>query len=342
MPEQLSQSQIDALLKKMSSGEVDVQDETNKVKEYDFSSPKKFTREQLKSVDSLHETFSRVLASYLSGLLRTVCDIEVVQIEEQRYYEYNNALPDASLIGLVDVHPVNKRYSDATMLLDMSTTIGYYIIDRVLGGPGTGYNYTRNYTDIEISILSNVLGKITQRIQDTWSNNLEMTTSLNSIETNSRLLQVFAPEDIVVIVIMEVKLGSRLSGNISVCIPAEFLEEVIDTFSLRYVKGMKKHDPKKEEAKKKVILENVLESDMEIKAIFDDLKLDFQDILNLQKDDIIPLGKAIDSNVHITIDGVPWYTAKLGESKQKKAIKLQNIVINGDEGSQWEKEETVR
>ena len=340
MPEQLSQSQIDALLKKMSSGEADIQEDTKKAREYDFKSPKKFTKEQLKSLDSLHKTFSRMLASYFSGMLRTVCEVDVLQIEEQRYYEYNNALPDNSLTGLVSVKPKNKRYDDSTMMLDMSTSLGFYLIDRVLGGPGTGYNVDRNYTDIEIAILSNIFTKITQRIQDTWSNNLEIEAVLEGIETNARLLQVFAPEDIVAIVILSVKLGNRMDGTLSICLSAEFLEQVIDTFSLRFAHTTKRQDPQKEEAKKRLILENVCESNMEVKVIFDQLKLEFRDIMQLQPDDVIPLGKPIDSDVMVTIGKVPWFTAKLGETKQKKAIKLQNILNNGEEVVQWEKRGT--
>ena len=104
MPEQLSQAQIDALLKKMSSGEVAVE-EKQTIKEYDFKSPKKFTKEQLKAMDGLHETFSRLLSSYLSGILRIGCDVQVLQIDEERYYEYNNALPDTALIGIVGMDP---------------------------------------------------------------------------------------------------------------------------------------------------------------------------------------------------------------------------------------------
>lgn len=157
--------------------------------------------------------FPEWLASYFSGTLRTVCEVEVQQIEEQRYYEYNNALPDNSLTGLVNIKPADKRYDDSTMILDMSTSLGFYLIDRVLGGPGTGYDIERNYTDIEIAILSNIFEKITQRLQDTWSNNLQVNVSLSGIETNSRLLQVFAPEDIVVIIILSIKLGDKLDGT---------------------------------------------------------------------------------------------------------------------------------
>ena len=340
MPEQLSQSQIDALLQKMSSGEVQVQEETIKVKEYDFKSPKKFTKEQFRSLDSLHETFSRLLSSYFSGLLRTVCEIEVLQIEEQRYYEYNNALPDLSLIGLIEMKPEDKRYDEARMVLNLPTDIGFYLIDRVLGGPGTGFSLNRNYTDIEIAILFNILTNITQRLQDTWNNNLPSSASLSSIETNPRLLQVFAPEDIVVVIMMSIKMGDSLDGSMNICIPSDFLEQVIDTFSLRFVHSNKRQDPEKEEAKKRIILESVCESDMEIQAVFDEFHLELRDIMQLQPDDVIPLNKPIDSDVLIKIGRVPWFTAKLGEIKQKKAIKLQNIVSNGDEGVQWEKSET--
>ena len=86
MPEQLSQGQIDALLKRLNSGEVDTElQETSgskRIKEYDFKSPKKFTKEQLRALDSLHENFARLLSSYFSGLLRAFCEVSVIQIEE--------------------------------------------------------------------------------------------------------------------------------------------------------------------------------------------------------------------------------------------------------------------
>ncbi len=340
MPEQLSQSQIDALLKKMSSGESVEQDTSQKIREYDFKSPKKFTKEQLKSMESLHKTFSKMLASYLSGTLRTVCEVDVVQIEEQRYYEYNNALPDNSLTGLVGIKPTDKRYEDSTMILDLSTSLGFYFIGRVLGGPEADCNFDRNYTDIEIAILSNIFEKITQRIESAWSNNLQISASLNGIETNSRLLQIFAPEDIVVIIVMSIKLGDKLDGTLSVCLSAEFLEDVIDAFSLRFAPSSKRQDPQKEEVKKRLVLENVCESDMEVQVTLDQVKLELREIMQLQVDDVIPLSKPIDSDVLVTIGKIPWFTAKLGEAKQKKAIKLQNILSNGEKGVRWEKNET--
>lgn len=344
MSEQLTQSQIDALLKRMSSGEVDVEDEKRKIREYDFKSPKKFTKEQFKALDSLHETLSRMLASFFSGLLRTVCEIEVLQIEEQRYYEYNNTLPDTTLVGLVDMRPENHNYDNATLLLDLSTNIGFYLIDRVLGGPGTGYNLERDYTDIEIALLSNILGKIAKCIEDTWKAMLELTAELSGIETNARLLQVFAPEDVIVVVELAVKLGNKVEGNLNIGIPAEFLEQVMHTFSLRFARTVKRQDPSREEIKRRIILENVCDSNLELQVIFDQFQLELQDILHLQPDDVIPLTKRVDSDVLVTVDDTPWFTAKLGQTKRKKAIRLHNIVTNGngEEVVQWETKEVSR
>ena len=335
MPEQLSQSQIDALLKKMSSGAQAVPEAPQTVREYDFRSPKKFTKEQLKALDSLHETFSRMLASYFAGLLGTVCEIEVVQIEEQRYYEYSNALPDMLLISILDVKPESRKYSSAAVTMSLSTAIGYYFIDRVLGGPGTEYDLTRNYTDIEIAILSNILARIAAYFQDTWKNHLPVQVSFQGIETNTRLLQVFAPDDVVVLVVLNVKLDKRLEGTLSICIPADFLEEVIDTFSLRFVHTSKKQDPEQDGARRRLILESVCESEMGLRAVFDQFQMPLQEILQLRQDDIIPLNKPIDSDVLVLVDQIPWFTAKLGEVKQKKAVRLNNLLNDGVEQTQW-------
>ena len=325
MPEQLSQSQIDELLNKMSSGQVDVEGDTRKIKEYDFKSPKKFTKEQMKALDSLHETFARLLSSYLSGLVRSVCDVEVMQIEEQRYYEYNNALPDTALIGILDFRPDDVLYSETTMIMDMSTTMGFYLIDRLLGGSGEGNKLTRDYTEIEVSILSKVFEKIVTRLQDAWNTSIPLSMELNSLETNSRLLQVFAPEDTVVIIILEVKIG-EVSGTLSVCIPAESLEEYIDTFAVRYARASKRQDPEKEQKKRRLLMENMLDSNMEMRAVFDELNMDLRDILQLQPDDVIPLTKNINSDIVMRVDGIPWFTARLGETKGKKSVKLNQPI----------------
>lgn len=328
MPEKLSQSQIDALLNKMASGAAEVQEKpTQKLKDYDFRAPRKFTKEQLKALDGLHETLARVLASYFSSILRTPCEIEAVSAEEQRYHEYSNSLPDNTMLGLLGVSSQTGECDENTILLDLTSTFSFQLIDRLLGGNGKGAIPDRSFTDIEIAVLTNVLENITVRIDDVWKNTFNIDFGLESIESNPRLLQLFAPEDIVVITMMNIKMVGT-TNTISICIPAELLEQTVDQFSRRFTKNKKQHDPEQEKMKKQLILENVCESELEMKAVFDEFRMPLREILGLQPMDVIPLHKPVNSDISIRIDDQPWFTAKLGETKKRKAIKLNGILNN--------------
>lgn len=326
MPEKLSQEQIDALLNRLSSGE-DVQEEAEsnqkKIKEYDFRSPKKFTKEQLRTLDSMHENFSRMLSSYFSGTLRSFCEVSVLAVEEQRYFEYNNALPDTALVGLMDLHPKEDKYSEGTLIMDVSTSIGFFMIDRLLGGNGSGYNFMRDFTDIEINILRSVFVKIVKYLQDAWRSYIDVEIDLTDIQTNSRLLQALAPEDIVVIAVLDVKIKD-ISGTINICIPATNLEEMIDNFSIKYSRSTAKRQNSEKviEEKRKIIFSSLENTDLEIKAVLADTQLDLKDVLQLQPSDVIILNKNINSDIEVMVDDIPWFTAKLGETKNKKSVKI--------------------
>lgn len=328
MPDVLSQKQIDDLLKGIKTSEVDLfsteESGKGKIKEYDFKSPKKFTKEQLRALGGLHENLARVLTSFFTGYFRNNTEITVEQIEEQRFYEFNNALQDTALISLVDLKPTNNNLSEIPIILDLSTEIGYYMIERLLGGPGNGYKINRDYTDIEVAILETIFKKISLLMQDVWSSYIEVEAQFNGIETNARMLQTHSPDEVVVIVLIRLKI-KELIGNLSICIPAVNLEKLIGSFSSKYIRVNKRQDAEKNEQRKKNILESLVQSDLELKGVFHHLQLDLQDILKLQVDDVIPLNKALQSDVTVMIEDVPWFTAELGETRVKKALKIKTL-----------------
>lgn len=99
MAEVLSQSQIDALLNAARSGEMDLAASAEKTTEkkyrkYDFYSPRKFTKDRMKMISGIFENYTRVINSRINGLLHTTCEISVESVEEQRYYEFSNALTE--------------------------------------------------------------------------------------------------------------------------------------------------------------------------------------------------------------------------------------------------------
>ena len=324
MPEILSQSQIDALLKGMSSGKIEVMPDApeKRIKDYDFYSPKKFTKEQLRNVDSIHENLSRLLSSYLSGSMRINCEVSLLQVEEQRYYEFNNALPDTALIGLLDLKPGDKNISDFTMMMDTSSNLAFFMIDRLLGGVGSGASPNRDYTDIELGIMSNIFQKFSQYMRDAWRDYIDVNITLTTLETNPRLIQVYAHEDIVVIVSFEVKMQDVL-GTINVCIPAIGLEELMGSFVSKYSRISKTlTDDAKKEMAKKVIQKAIYASDLKMNIVLDEVQMELVDILHLRVDDVIKLENPANGDIKVLVDNQPWFYGKMGVIKSNKAIKI--------------------
>ena len=329
MADILSQSQIDELLKKMQNPNKDeeavAEEPRAKVKEYDFTSPRKFTKDQLKSLNNLYETFSRVIASYFTSIMRDICDVSVVQIEEQRYHEFSNALPDNTLVAMIDFMPEEVSYDETVLMLEFAPSFGYLLIERLMGAVGDAYWPDRDYTDVELAILRSVIDRVTVFLKDAWCNYFTARTSLRSIETNGRMIQAFAPQDVVVIITLEINCGS-FSCTSNICMPSENLDAIIASFSTKYAMTSKQQAPEKEKAKKDLVMDYLKQSDLLVEAVLDQCQMTFGEVMALQVNDVISLSKRIDSDIFVTVDGVPWYNARLGESRSKKAVKLVDSI----------------
>ncbi len=332
MAEALSQNQIDELLNRMRSGDVAQApaEPEQKIKEYDFSSPKKFTKDQLKSLSSLYENYARVLSSYFTSILRSSCEVTISQIEEQRYYEFNNALPDNTLIGIISFLPDEGNFDETTMMLELSTTFGFLLVDRLMGGGGEPVAPDRDYSEIEQSLLRMIMGNATKYLQDVWSSSLALTAQLRSVETNGRFIQTFAPQDVVVIITFEIN-DEYYKGTANMCMPTANLEDIINSFTIKYNHSMKQQDEEKEQQKRDRLLDYLKDSNIELEAHLDDCTMSLGDLSQLQVNDVISLNKRIDEDVSVRVEGIPWFKARLGEVDSHKALKLVKTEVNSVE-----------
>ncbi len=329
MPDILSQAQIDELLKGLNTGELDLDEidekaSEKKVKEYDFRSPKKFTKEQLKKLDSIYNNYTRSLSSYFTGILRMFCQLDVTQIEEQRYHEFSNALPDSVMMGIVDLNIKDSTVPDTTIIFELSRPIVFSIIDRLLGGSGETVSMERDFTEIELSLIENVLKNMVKLFKDAWKNYADMEPQLVGIETNSRLMQTISLDDVVLITVIDVSMKG-LVGNMSICIPAINLEEIIKKMNTR-PKSDKKLDEFKESERRDIIFNSVKDSDLELTAVLGELELTLSDVLNLQVDDIVQLDKLVNDVIDIRVGTKTWFRGKMGNYKKKKAVQISEIL----------------
>ena len=166
----LSQSEIDRLLSALNEGsvsaeEVKAEEEQKKVKVYDFKRPDKFSKDQIRTLQMLHENFGRMLNTYLSTNLRSLVDVEVASVEQLTYQEFIQSLSDPSVIGVLAVPPLKGN-----VIMELNTSIAFSIIDRVFGGTGSNTIKPRVLTEIEETVIMRTFSKALDSFREAWDN----------------------------------------------------------------------------------------------------------------------------------------------------------------------------
>jgi flagellar motor switch protein FliM len=334
MSEILSQSQIDSLLSSLTSGikEIEQPDQTSgkKIKDYDFRSPKLFTREQLKLLYSIYENYARILSSYITGILQTYTLVEIIEVEEQQYYEFNNALPDSVLMGVLDFAVKEDHSEEDLVLLDFSKDIGFCCIDRLLGGTGKPLEADREYTEIELGILEHLLKGMVNLMKNVWLDYLEVAPRLLKLETNARILQGISADENVVIVVMNV-LVNETQGKMNICIPAVTLDTMFKMKNALSKRKERRGDQLTDAQRRADIMREISESDLEVTGILGTIDVLSRDLIDLEVGDIIKLNKPENSMVELAVGETVWFRGEMGAYNKKRAVAIRETMKRGSD-----------
>ena len=330
MAEVLSQSQIDALLNSMqNSGGAEEKKEEElqvKYKKYDFYSPKKYTKDKLKMLQNIYDNFARIASSQINGLFKVTSEVEVVGVEEQRYYEFGNALSDTDVLTIARV-TLQEEPQKVPMLLHIAPEIMISMIDRMTGGMGTDHvpaSYI--YTDIEAALYQRIIRYFLNINRDVWATHLKMDVEFDRLEENPSMFQGVSVDEAVVIIMLSVKMQG-LSGILNICIPGTLMSEVFDVIDKT------KHfadvdDSNLRKGTREDILDSIENSELDVMAQLGIARLSLDDVYNFQVGDVINLNKPKDSDVTLHIAGQPWFTGQLGVHNKNVAVKIQERVEN--------------
>jgi len=326
--EVLSQSEIDDLFKALNTGELNVTEmqeakDQKGAKVYDFTRPSKFSKEQLRTLEIIFESYSRLVANYLSGHLRSMVSVEVMNSEAVTYSEFTNALINPVILAVTDFRPLK-----GSILMELSANMGYAIIDRVLGGSGQGLEKIREFTDIEKVILEKLFVQFVQLLIQPWENVVELDPLLDRIETNSQVVQIISPNEIIALVTLNIKIGN-VAGMMNICIPHLVIEPIMDKLNTKYWFAQKEQElgPSYEEYIQKMIEK----SRIPITAILGKTHVTIKEFLELQRDDIIKLDKDINSTLDVYVGNILKFSGTPGEYKNKLAIQINHVIKREDE-----------
>lgn len=322
MGEVLSQSEIDNLLAAMASGEVDVdqmqENEEKQVKDYDFRRPTKFSKEHLRTLEIIFEHYSRLISTNLPVYLRKNVQVSVASSETVTFNEFTNALSNPVILGIINFSPLNGQ-----IIIDLATNLGYAMLDRMLGGDGTPLEKSRDFSEIELTIIQKILIMFTQLLRDPWKNVIDVNPVLQRLETNPQFAQVIAPNDMIAIVTLNMKIGD-VEGFMNICLPFFTLEDVMDKLNTKYWFStmQENHDENYEE-----YIETLIRKvDIPIRAVLGKTVISVSDFMGLQVGDCIRLDSRVDEDMNIYVGNIKKFTALPGTEKDSYAVRITSVI----------------
>ena len=322
MTEPLTQDEIDSLLKAISENDsADIANikpsskKMTKIKIYDFKRPDKFSKEHQRTVRSMYETFCRQTTTSLSAQLTTLVQVHVATVDQLTYEEFTRSIPKATTLALIQMDPLEGQG-----ILEIDPTITFSMIDRLFGGNGESSKTSRELTEIESTVMENVVVRLLGNMREAWSNVIDLRPRLTGIETNAQFAQIVPPNEMVILVTLEVKIG-EVEGMMNFCIPYLTLEPIIPKLSTQFWYSSVKKGASTENLNN--IKGKLARTEVDLTVEVASMKLTLNDVLSMKLGDIVKFsGARSDSLMTIKIGDKAKFEGRPGIINKRNGIRI--------------------
>ena len=329
MKQVLTQQEIDSLLSALNSGELDPdalkeEEEKNKVRTYDFRRPIKLSKEYINTLYMIFENFSKLAGNLMSTQVRTNVSMKIGAVEQISFDEFIRSIPNPTLMGIFRSKPLS-----GIQLLEINPNFCEQIIELMCGGFESDYSKRirkkDKFTDIELSILEELLLSILKSYEAAWSEIIEIDTSIDGIETNPQMIQNLSPNEPVILASFTVEIFKEKSF-INLCIPYISIENIMDKLSFKNWFDFEKESV---EENKEIISERLMSSEVNLEVSLGKSSITVSDFLQLEKGDILQLDMDINAPLRMYVEDKLHFLVKPGVYNDRLAVEVLQY-IEGD------------
>ncbi len=239
MSKALTQEEIDALLSAAAEASKSRgrSSTSTGITRYNFRRPDRISKEQMHALHFLHDRCARNMSTALSAYLRTVINLAVVSVEQSSYAEFLASIPDPTAFYAVNITPFDEPGA-----IEINPSVAFAVIDRMLGGSGQPAAVNRPLTEIEQNVVDSLVKLLLDGLAEAWKPVTSLTFSIRARETRPQMLQVVAPNEIVVNVLFDVQI-SGVRGQINLCIPTNVIEKAGTQFAQVWQRQVREPSP---------------------------------------------------------------------------------------------------
>ncbi len=328
MPEILSQQEIDSLLAGLtagkSPGEIISKSEQKEVVPYEFRRPSRVSKNQIRTIQTIHQSFAEMLGYHLTSRLQTPVTIQVENIDQLFYSEYILSIEKPSVIFIL-----SAGEGKGDIIFELGIELGFVLIERLLGGGGVGAfdgkrKMTRALTQIEQSLIRSIIERSCAELEKAWSVVDAFKFKISKYESDPDIVQIAPASEIVLVISFIVSLADK-SFRMSMCYPVFVIEDSLAKMTLQRFMGVRKQTP---EEYSKYIAERIKTTKIPVSVELGQVEISIEEILNLNIGDVILLNTTVDSEVKVFIAGKLKLYGKPGIFNGRKAVKVTRISNN--------------
>lgn len=335
MADILDQSEVDRLLAAVEDGgpEEEAQQgqifsrsrrqrDHGEVRPYDFKRPERVSKDQMRALQTLHESFARNFGASLSGFLRAIVEVKVATCEQMTYSEFISGLPNPTSFNLIE-----SASLDGQMCLEISPLIIYPIIDRLLGGTSQDlFIPQRPMTLIENRLIGNVTRRALSAMSEAWAGVRQMEFEITATESNPQLVQIVPPNEVVVLVGFELKLASR-AGTMNLCIPYNVIEPVVGELAAQSWFSSTRHQRSAES--ERAIGGKLDRATLGITGVLAETTITLRDLAEMREGDLITTESPANGPAILCVEGRKKHRALLGQFRGNRALKIVGPIEGG-------------
>jgi flagellar motor switch protein FliM len=289
------------------------------IQPYDFKRPERISKDQMRALEMLHETFARNFGASLSGFLRTIVEVKVVEAAQMTYSEFISGLPNPTSFNLLRCQPLEGQ-----ICLEISPFVNYPIIDRLLGGSNKElFIPQRPMTIIETRLIQKILQRATIGLHEAWAGIRHIDFVLGDMESNPQLVQIVPPNEVVVVIGFEVKMTNR-AGPMSLCIPYNVIEPLVEDLSAQswFVTGSSKSGTDTTDR----IAGGLSGAMVELEATLATTSITLSELKALEVGDLIVTHRPASSPAVLGVEGRPKFFAQIGQYRAGRALRIERAV----------------
>lgn len=329
----LSQEEIDALINQLSesgtsTGEAERAVDRRRVKSFDFRFNKrldKFGNNQLQTLRTLHENFTRLLNNSLSVYLRTRVEASIIAIEQIGYGDFIASIGNPSILAIFSMDPL-----PGSGVVQVDLNLVFSIIDRLLGGPGWFPNKLRDLTDIERTLMQRFMARMLNSYREAWNYLLTLSLKIEALDSNPQFIPRIIPLDqIVAYVSMELKIGD-MSGVMNFCLPYMVLQSINQQmmdfqWSPSFVanRGVTDEDVAQ-------LARNVEKTNAEVEVELGHTVVSLRDLIGLRTGDVLVLDKMTNEPLTVRVNDKEKFTIYPGVNKDHYTAQVVRFTAHED------------